>query len=477
MSNFNMPEGFLWGGAVAANQCEGAYNEGGKGMSLVDVLPCREDRFAYMLDGSYALAHKGDHDFYPSHKSIDFYHHYKEDIKLLADMNYKVFRLSVSWPRIFPNGDDAQPNEEGLKFYDDVFDECAKYNIEPLVTINHFDTPLALVEKCGGWADRSLVDLYVRYAKVLFERYKGKVKYWLTHNEINMIVHLPFIGGGLCFEAGENKKQKQYQAAHHQLVASALATKIGHEVDPDNMIGCMLAAGETYYYSCDPNDVFASLVKQRDQYFFGDVQVRGAYPSYAKRFFEENNIKLEIADGDLDILKNTVDFVSFSYYSSRCISTKDELNKEQSEGNVMGGIKNPHLQESEWGWQIDPLGLRITLNNLYDRYQLPLFIVENGLGAVDKIEADGTIQDDYRIDYLRQHLSAMKEAVHDGVDLLGYTTWGCIDLVSASTGEMKKRYGFIYVDLDDEGNGDRKRIPKKSFDWYKDVIANNGADL
>lgn len=477
MSDFKMREDFLWGGAVAANQCEGGYNEDGKGMSLVDIFPSKQDRIQCMMDGSYAMVHKDGYDFYPSHESIDFYHTYKEDIALFAEMGFKTFRLSISWSRIFPNGDETMPNEAGVAFYEAVFDECHKYGIEPLVTINHFDTPLGLAVNYGGWRNRKLIDFYLRFCEVLFTRYKGKVKYWLTFNEINMILHLPFLGGGLSFAEGDNMLQIKYQAAHHQLIASSLATKLAHEVDPDNQIGCMLAAGDVYPYTCNPEDVFAAVEKNREQYFFIDVQSRGAYPSYAKRFFEENDIRLDIPEGDLEILKHTVDFISFSYYSSRCVSTDAEVNAKLTSGNVFASVKNPYLPVSEWGWQIDPMGLRTTLNTLYDRYQKPLFIVENGLGAVDKIEPDGSINDSYRIDYLAKHIAAMKEAVHDGVDLLGYTPWGCIDLVSASTGEMKKRYGFIYVDLDDEGKGSRKRMKKASFDWYRKVIETNGEDL
>ncbi|WP_018750146.1 6-phospho-beta-glucosidase [Paenibacillus sanguinis] len=468
-----LPDDFLWGGAIAANQSEGAFREGGKGLSLVDLLPVKGDRMKCMLDGAYALAHEGKYEYYPSHKSIDFYHHYKTDIQLLAEMGYKVFRLSVSWPRIFPNGDEQLPNEEGLRFYDAIFDECLKYGIKPLVTLNHFDTPLGLVKKYGGWRHREVIDCYLRYCEVLFKRYKEKVEYWITFNEINMLLHLPFIGAGLVFEAGENKEQVKYQAAHYQLVASAMATKLAHEINPANKVGCMLAAGNVYPFTCDPEDVWAALEKDREQFFFTDVQVRGAYPSYVQRFFHEHNIKLDIADGDLEAMKHTVDYVSFSYYSSRSISAKPD-SAPSTEGNVFGSALNPYLPTSEWGWQIDPLGLRITMNTLYDRYQKPLFIVENGLGATDRIEADGSINDDYRIDYLEKHIKAMQEAVADGVELIGYTSWGCIDIVSASSGEMSKRYGFVYVDLDNEGNGTLERRRKKSFYWYQNVIKNNG---
>jgi 6-phospho-beta-glucosidase len=418
-----------------------------------------------------------DYGYYPSHVSIDFYHNYKEDIKLFAEMGFKVLRMSISWPRIFPDGDESSPNEIGLQFYDDVFDELKKYNIEPLVTINHFDTPLELVKKYGGWRNRKLVDFYVKYAEILFERYKDKVKYWITFNEINMLFHIPFFGGGLLIEPEEDELQIKYQAAHNQLVASSIATKIAHEINKDNKIGCMLAAGDTYYKTCKPEDVWKSIEENREQYFFIDIQSRGYYPSYSKRLFKEKNININFEDGDLELLeKYTVDFISFSYYNSRVISSDLEDLKELASGNVFASLKNPFLDTSEWGWQIDPIGLRITMNTLYDRYQKPLFIVENGLGANDVLK-DGYVEDDYRIKYLKEHIEQMIEGVEDGVELLGYTSWGCIDLVSASTGEMKKRYGFIYVDRDNEGRGTNKRYKKKSFYWYKKVIESNGEEL
>ncbi|EUJ20614.1 glycosyl hydrolase [Listeria grandensis FSL F6-0971] len=476
MTKSPFPEGFLWGGAVAANQCEGAYLEDGKGLSPVDVLPAVEGgRWDAVMNPTKALETK--YDYYPSHESIDFYHRYKEDIALFAEMGFKSFRLSISWPRIFPNGDDATPNEAGLEFYDRVFDECAKYGIEPVVTINHFDTPVELFKKYGGWKNRKCIDFYMNFCEVIFNRYKGKVKYWMTFNEINMILHLPFFGGGMDVNGEANPEEAKYQAAHHQLVASAMATKLAHEIDPENQVGCMLAAGSTYAFSCDPKDVWKAMQADREGYFFIDVQARGYYPSYSKRFFKEHNINLVMEDGDLDVLKNhTVDYVAFSYYSSRLTSADPEVMKE-TEGNVFATLRNPNLEASEWGWQIDPLGLRITMNAIYDRYQKPLFVVENGLGAVDTVEADGSINDDYRIDYMREHVREMGEAIEDGVDLIGYTPWGCIDLVSAGSGEMKKRYGFIYVDRDNEGKGTLDRSKKKSFHWYKKVIESNGSDL
>ena len=468
---------FLWGGATAANQCEGGYNEGGRGLANVDLAPVGPDRFPVITGEKKMFAFDEDH-FYPAQNAIDMYHRYKEDIALFGEMGFKTYRLSIAWSRIFPLGDETEPNEEGLKFYEDLFKECRKNNIEPLVTITHFDCPMHLVEKYGAWRSREMVGFYENLCNVIFNRYKGLVKYWLTFNEINMILHAPFMGAGLYFEEGENKEQVKYQAAHHELLASAIATKIAHEVDPENQVGCMLAAGTNYAYTCKPEDVWAARKADRENFFFIDVQSRGEYPAYALKELEREGIALPIEDGDLELLKaHTVDFISFSYYSSRVQSTDPAIN-EKTAGNIFASVKNPYLEASEWGWQIDPLGLRTTMNDLYDRYQKPLFIVENGLGAVDTPDENGNVIDDYRIEYLAAHIQAMKDAVElDGVDLLGYTTWGCIDLVSAGTGEMKKRYGFIYVDRDNDGNGTLKRSKKKSFDWYKKVIATNGEDL
>ena len=393
-------------------------------------------------------------------------------------MGFKVYRMSIAWSRIFPKGDETEPNEKGLEFYENIFKECHKYGIEPLVTITHFDCPMHLIKNYGGWRNRKLIDFYENLCRVIFNRYKGLVKYWLTFNEINMILHAPFMGAGICFEEGENKEAVKYQAAHHELVASAIATKIAHEVDSENKIGCMFAAGTVYPYSCNPKDVWKAMCVGRENFFFIDVQVFGEYPNYAKKYMERNNCMPQIKDEDLEILKKyPVDFVSFSYYNSRC-AVDDENTVKTAEGNIFSSVKNPYLTYSEWGWPIDSLGLRITLNEVYDRYRKPMFIVENGLGAMDSFDENGVIQDDYRINYLREHIQAMKDAVEiDGVDLMGYTTWGPIDLVSASSGQMKKRYGFIYVDLDDEGHGTLKRTKKKSFDWYKKVISTNGEDL
>lgn len=464
------PENFLWGGAVAANQCEGAYREDGKGLSVQDVLP----------GGLRGARTEGPTPENLKLEGIDFYHRYQEDIKLFAEMGFKVFRTSIAWSRIFPEGDEEQPNEKGLQFYDRLFDECHKYGIEPLVTISHYETPLGLAKKYDGWRNRKLIGFFERYCRTIFDRYKGKVKYWLTFNEINSLLHAPFMSGGIMTPAEELTEQDLYQAIHHELVASAMAVKLGHEMMPGAMLGCMILGITVYPLTPDPDDIIATMLKDRETMLFADIHARGRYPVYLKNYFKDQGIRIQMEPGDEEILKHTVDFISFSYYSSICETVHKELG-ESTGGNLSRGYKNPYLKASEWGWQIDPKGLRYTLNKLYDRYQLPLFIVENGLGAVDELvtldNGEKTVTDDYRIDYLRRHLLQVREAIHDGVDLMGYTSWGCIDLVSASTAEMKKRYGFIYVDRNDDGSGTMERYRKKSFGWYKRVIETNGASL
>ncbi|MFV9670182.1 6-phospho-beta-glucosidase [Pantoea sp. KXB25] len=475
MSESRFPQGFLWGGALAANQSEGGFREGGKGLTTVDMIPHGPHRMPVKLGLEKRFTLRDD-EFYPSHEAIDFYHRFREDIALMAEMGFSVFRTSIAWSRLYPNGDEPEPNPAGIAFYRAVFEECRKYHIEPLVTLCHFDVPMHLVTEYGSWRNRKMVDFFARYARTCFEAFNGLVKYWLTFNEINILLHSPFSGAGLVFEPGENQEQVKYQAAHHELVASALVTRIAHEINPANQVGCMLAGGNFYPWSSKPEDVWAALEKDRENLFFIDVQARGAYPAYTARLFREKGITLDVAEGDDEILKNSVDFVSFSYYASRCASA--EMNEQNSSAaNVVKSLTNPHVPRSEWGWGIDPLGLRITMNMMYDRYQKPLFLVENGLGARDEIDDNGGIDDDYRISYLREHIRAMGEAIEDGVPVLGYTSWGCIDLVAASTGEMSKRYGFVYVDRDDRGNGTLARTRKKSFWWYRKVIASNGGDL
>ncbi|HFI0151038.1 TPA: 6-phospho-beta-glucosidase [Streptococcus suis] len=472
----SLSKNFLWGGATAANQIEGGFDKGGRGLGSVDVIPKGEYRFPVM-SGKLAYHEVPEGQYYPSHEAIDHYGHVKEDVALMAEMGFKAYRFSVSWSRIFPTGEEVTPNQDGLSFYDTLISELLEHGIEPVITICHFDVPLHLVDKYGSWKSRKMIDAYVHYAETLFKRYKGKVKYWMTFNEINMLMHLPFMGAAISFEDGENRHQVLYQAAHNELVASAKAVAIAKRIDPENQVGCMLAAGQFYAETAHPNDVLAAHEKNRENFFFGDVQARGYYPSYALKFMEREGIVLEReSDDDVVLSEGTVDFIGFSYYSSRMAGTLNQ-DAKRTEGNVFATLRNNYLEASEWGWQIDPVGLRITMNALYDRYQKPLFIVENGLGAQDTLE-EGTVQDDYRIAYLEAHIKEMIKAVElDGVDLIGYTPWGWIDLVSASTGEMKKRYGFVYVDKDNEGNGTLKRYKKKSFDWYRNVIASNGENL
>lgn len=461
------PKEFLWGGATAANQIEGSYNVEKKGLSTADVSP----------NGVFNPQDFSMEGYYPYHSGIDFFNKYKEDIALFAEMGFKCFRMSIAWTRIFPNGDELEPNEKGLEFYDKVFAELEKHNIQPVVTISHYEMPLGLIKNYGGWKNRKLIEFYERFATTVFNRYKNKVKYWMTFNEINFVLHAPFTGGGLEFSEGENKKNSMYQAAHNQFLASALAVKACHEIVESGKIGAMLAYTPTYSLTCKPDDVWEAMMLDRETLFFTDVQVRGYYPSYTKQYFEKLGVEIKIEAGDKDILRNhKVDYLGFSYYNST-VATATPEDHMIAEGNmIFGGVKNPYLKTSEWGWEIDPQGLRIALNILYDRYQIPLFIVENGYGAIDELKNE-TVEDDYRISYLSDHISEMKKAIGDGVDLIGYTTWGPIDLVSASKAEMNKRYGFIYVDKDNSGNGTLKRYKKKSFNWYKNVIKTNGEIL
>ena len=455
-------EDFYWGGATAANQLEGGWQEGGKGISCPDVCTGGSATVSKCIT---PVLEEGT--FYPSHDAIDHYHRFKEDIALFAEMGFKMYRFSIAWTRIFPNGDEETPNEEGLKFYEELIDECRKYNIEPLITISHYEVPFNLTKKWNAWADRRMIDCYLNFCKAIFTRYKGKVKYWLTFNEIKT----------MNFMEQVDNPQNRFQGLHHQFVASALAVKMAHEIDPNYQVGCMQIMATSYGLTCDPHDQIVNQEKNHlMNWFCSDVQCRGAYPNYIKRYFKENNINIVMEEGDEDILKaGPVDFYTCSYYMSNC-QTADK-SKEAGSGNILGGVSNPYLKASDWGWQIDPIGLRYSLNEIWDRYQKPIFVVENGLGAYDKIDEDGKVRDDYRIDYLRSHIEQMHEAVLDGVDLRGYTPWGCIDLVSASTGEMAKRYGFIFVERYDDGTGDFSRRRKESFYWYQKVIKTNGEDL
>ena len=457
------------GRSNAANQAEGAYNEDGKGLSVADILAVGADRFKNVE------LEINENKYYPSHEAIDFYHTYKEDIRELSELGMKCFRTSIAWSRIFPNGDDKEPNEKGLEFYDNLFDELLKNGMEPVITISHFETPLNLITKYGGWKNRKLIDFYVNYCSVIFNRYKDKVKYWMTFNEINHAHTLPLIAAAIVVKEDENKLQDIYQASHNMLVASAKAVIMGHEINKDFKIGCMLSLSPIYPASCKPEDVFESYELRRRSLFYSDIQMLGEYPSYFKRIAKENNITIEMEDEDIEILKKGVcDYLGFSYYRSSLHEAGMKIL-----GNTGGllGKKNPYLSETKWGWPIDPLGLRYVCNELTDRYHKPLFIVENGLGAIDEVTEDGKIHDEERMEYLKKHVIMMNEAIEDGADIIGYTWWGPIDIVSAGTGEMKKRYGFVYVDKDNNGNGTLKRIKKDSYNYYKQIIATNGENL
>lgn len=476
-----LPKDFLWGGAVAAHQIEGGWKQDGKGPSVADVMTVGGPNKAREITETIEQDK-----FYPNHEAIDFYNRYKEDVKLFAEMGLKAFRTSINWTRIFPNGDDAEPNEAGLQFYDDLFDECLKYGIEPVVTLTHFEMPLNVAKNYGGFRNREVVDLFVRFAEVVFKRYKDKVKYWMTFNEINNMMDYTnpiflWTNVGVQVKEGENAKEVMYTAAHHTLLASAIAVAKGKEINPSFQIGAMVSHVPIYPLNADPNNVMFAEESMHLRYFFPDVQVRGKYPNYALKEFEREGLNIPILEDDAEILANgKVVYLGFSYYMSNAvdINTGENEEEENIHGKIPYQVENPYLETSDWGWTIDPVGLRYTLNRFWDRYQVPLFIVENGLGAVDTVEEDGSIHDPERIDYLRKHIQEMIKAVnYDGVELMGYTPWGVIDLVSFTTGEMKKRYGMIYVDRDNEGNGTLERSKKDSFDWYKKVIETNGENL
>ncbi|MCK1235968.1 6-phospho-beta-glucosidase [Streptococcus uberis] len=475
------PKNFLWGGALAAHQFEGGVLETSKGLSVADVMTAGAHGVPRVitdgvLEGNY----------YPNHVGIDFYHRYKEDIAMFADLGFKCFRTSIAWSRIFPNGDETEPNEEGLQFYDNVFDELLKYGIEPVITLSHFEMPYHIAKEYGGFMNRQTVDFFVKFAEVVFRRYKDKVKYWMTFNEINnqMNYHNDIFGwtnSGAHFGDYENPEEAMYICGHHTLLASALAVKVGKEINPNFLIGNMIAMVPIYPFSCRPEDVLLASQAMHDRWFFCDVQVRGHYPAYALKMFERKGFNIQITEEDKAILANgKVDYIGFSYYMTNVVDSQKEMAdlSKTIEASNPYNVKNPFIKESDWGWAIDPIGLRYALNQFYERYELPLFIVENGFGAIDVKEEDGSVHDQYRIDYLKSHIQEMEKAINeDGVELMGYTPWGCIDCVSFTTGEMKKRYGFIYVDRNNDGSGTLERSKKDSYDWYKQVTASNGEIL
>lgn len=477
---------FLWGGAIAASQADGAWNEGGKGIDTQDLRyfdagwdwEKRQENRNINMTGErfFAALQTGETEHYPFRRGIDFYHHYKEDLALMEELGLKLFRTSINWARIYPNGDDETPNEEGIQFYTDLFTECHKRGMKVFATILHYNIPVNLVTKYGGWKNRKTIDFYVKYCKTLYERLGALVDYWLPFNEINCSRFNPWNGCCIIKDQEEHYEQTIFQCTHHQLLANALAVKAAHEILPGSMVGGMIARFTSYPATCRPEDVMQTILDENyKNYFYTDVMARGRYPAYAKRMLREMGVSIETEPGDEEILRNnTVDFLSFSYYMSM-ISSNDP-NYEITSGNLLSGKKNPYLETSAWGWQIDPLGIRISLNEMYDRYQLPLFIAENGLGAVDILEGE-SVHDSYRIAYLREHVKQMAEALDDGVELLGYTMWGIIDIVSCGTIEMSKRYGVVYVDRGDAGEGTNRRYKKDSFEWYKRCIATGGLTI
>jgi 6-phospho-beta-glucosidase len=471
VTELRFPDGFLWGGAIAANQAEGAWDEDGKGPTIVDVV-----RGGIVEGAPDPDVIPGE--YYASHEAVDFYHRYEDDLSLMGEMGMRCFRTSISWARIFPNGDDAEPNEAGLAFYDRLFDSMLANGMEPVITLSHYETPLNLIREYDGWVDRRLVDLFVRYADVVLRRYRDKVKYWIGFNEMNNVHNLPYPSGAIVMKPGistQERLTRVYQAAHNMFVASALATKLVHEIVPEGRMGAMLSLSGVYPATCDPADVFESMQLRQRSLFFSDVLMRGGYPGYAKRVWRERGIELDVRDGDLELLAEyPADYLSFSYYRT---ATHKAGRPIIGDTGGIAGLDNPYLEKSEWGWPIDPLGLRYVLNELWDRYQKPLFIVENGLGGTDEIDENGEIHDTARIDFLDKHVRAMAEAVADGVNLMGYTWWGPIDIVSAGTGEMRKRYGFVYVDKHNDGSGSLRRLRKQSFFHYRELIATNGASV
>lgn len=475
---------FLWGGAVAANQVEGAYDVDGKGLSVADMATYKPNvdvkDYKKNVHITYDDILKAKEDkstkFYPKRRGIDQYHRYKEDIALFKELGFKAYRFSIAWTRIFPNGEEDTPNQAGIDFYKNFIKELVDSGIEPIVTLSHYEMPLELALKYNGWADKKLINLFVKFSRVCFESFP-EVKYWLTFNEIDSVTRHPFTSAGIIEDRTKNIEEVEYQALHNQFVASAMVTKLAHELIPGAQVGCMLTKLTTYPATSKPEDVLAALNKNLMNYYCADVQAKGEYPKLILAYFKRMGYRIDMTKEELDVIKeNTVDFISFSYYMS-LLAAEDEDGLEMTAGNTIIGGKNPYLKVTDWGWTVDPVGLRISLIELYDRYQKPLMIVENGMGAKDEVTKDGSIHDEYRIEYFRSHISEMKKAVEDGVELIGYTSWAPIDLVSAGTSQMSKRYGFIYVDEDDEGNGTLARLKKDSFTWYQHVIETNGEEL
>ena len=484
---------FLWSAGITANQHEGAFDENGKGLSTADCMSCGENRKSlrqvtyadengtvctapfYRVNVNNGCRFGQFPGFeYPSKLGSDFYHRYTEDIRLAYESGANSFRMSIAWTRIFPNGDEEKPNEDGLAFYDALIDELLKYRLEPIVMISHYGTPLGLVNQWGSWKDERTVTCYLRYVKTLADRYKGKIRYWITFSEMNVIDNCTFMISGVP----QNDPQTIAQASRNQLVAQAEAVRILHETDSSNLVSTHVAYGAAYPNTCSPDDVLLSRLAMHEMHFWFDVAVRGYYPAYKLKEYERNGIHISLSEAEKQLLKeNTVDFISFSYYNSNNVSADPGITGSQNGNMSFGGVNNPYLKKSEWGWSIDPIGLRIAMNELYERYQLPLFIIGNGLGAEDSVDENGHIHDSYRIEFLRQHIEAFRKAVdEDGVELIGYSPWSLLDTLSLSTGERKKRYGLIYVDYNDDSTGTGERIRKDSYYWYRKVIESNGAE-
>ncbi len=479
------PEDLLWGSASADFQYEGGFGEGGRGNVTGDYVTNGSHTVPRMMtyimpDGTTgasamrtsipegAKAYLDETKYYPSHQATDFYHHYKEDIQLLSDMGLNCLRFSICWGRIFPTGEEETPNEEGLAFYEDIIDTCLENNMEPLITICHDEVPVYLSDEYDGWSSRHTIDCYLKLCKALFERFSSKVKYWITFNEINVLSGFSHLGVHSC------EPQATFQAVHHMFIANSLAIKMAKEYREDCMVAVMYALSPVYSLTCKPEDVFAQLDVRRRTLFYIDVMARGYYPNYADKMFKELGVEIKMEPGDEDIIKaNTIDYIAFSCYRSTTASAKTKLD--------LTGLSfdtNPYLEQTAWGWPIDPQSIRFVCNEIYDRYQKPLFIVENGMGEVDVPDENLYVNDAYRIDYLNDHFKEIQKAVEiDKIPVLGYTMWGGVDLVSLSTGEMKKRYGWIYVDMDDLGNGTLKRVPKASYYWMKEFMETKGQNL
>ena len=471
----NLPKGFLWGGAIAAHQAEGAWKVEGKGLSIADVMTAGDNTKNIPRRITEGL--KPDKN-YPNHRGVEFYENYKKDIALFKEMGIKALRTSIVWTRIFPDGDDDAPNEKGLKFYDNLFDELLNNGIEPIVTLSHFEMPYAIYDKYGGFANRKVIECFVRFAETCFERYKNKVRYFMTFNEINnqadICEHHLWQEGAIRPKKGDDMEYLMYQSSVYELIASATAVKVAREISSNIKIGCMVSMGPVYPASSDPNDNFKALVTMNYKHWWTDVHVRGEIPNLIRKLWKRKGYNIDITDDDLKVLKEgTVDYIAMSYYSSNTIKYNLDNNNYEYRKDI-DYVENDFLAKTDWGWNIDPLGLRYSLNFLYDRYRLPIMVAENGIGAYDKIENDGSINDDYRIDFLRAHISEVIDAVKlDGIEVIGYMVWTPIDVVSASTGEYDKRYGLIYVDISNDGKGTFRRLRKKSFYWYKNVIGGN----